>query len=32
MASGFIVLKDGRCFGRRWTGYDETDSDNLQTL
>lgn len=23
MASGFIVLKDGRCFGRRWTGYDE---------
>lgn len=23
MASGFIILKDGRCFGRRWTGYDE---------
>lgn len=23
MASGFIVFKDGRCFGRRWTGYDE---------
>ncbi|WP_047548481.1 hypothetical protein [Psychroserpens sp. Hel_I_66] len=23
MASGFIILKDGRCFARRWTGYDE---------
>ena len=23
MASGFIVFKDGRCFGRRGTGYDE---------
>lgn len=23
MASGFIILKDRRCFGRRWTGYDE---------
>jgi len=23
MASGFIVLKDGRCFSRRWTLYDE---------
>ncbi len=23
MASGFIILKDGRCFGRRYTGYDE---------
>lgn len=23
MASGFIILKDGRCFGRRWTVYDE---------
>lgn len=22
MASGFIILKDGRCFGRRWTIYD----------
>lgn len=23
MASGFIILKDGRCFAPRWTGYDE---------
>ncbi len=23
MASGFIIFKDGRCFARRWTGYDE---------
>ncbi|MGH1334752.1 MAG: hypothetical protein ACRBFS_01395 [Aureispira sp.] len=23
MASGFIILKNGRCFARRWTGYDE---------
>ncbi|HCA05804.1 hypothetical protein [Chryseobacterium sp.] len=22
MASCFIVFKDGRCFSRRWTGYD----------
>ena len=23
MASGFIIFKDGRCFARRWTTYDE---------
>ena len=23
MASGFIILEDGRCFSTRWTGYDE---------
>ncbi len=23
MASGFIIFKDGRCFARRWTVYDE---------
>lgn len=23
MASGFIVLADGRCFARRWRAYDE---------
>lgn len=22
MASCFIIFKDGRCFSRRWTGYD----------
>jgi hypothetical protein len=22
MASGFIILKDGRCFSRRWTTHD----------
>lgn len=22
MASGFIILKDGRCLARRWTTYD----------
>lgn len=23
MASCFIIYKDGRCFSRRWSGYDE---------
>jgi hypothetical protein len=23
MASGFIVLADGRCFARRWSAYDD---------
>jgi hypothetical protein len=23
MASGFIVLSDGRCFARGWSAYDE---------
>lgn len=23
MASGFLILEDGRCFARRWTAYDE---------
>ena len=32
MASGFIVLKDGRCFGRRWTGYDEILKISIKEL
>jgi hypothetical protein len=23
MASCFVIFKDGRCFSRRWSGYDE---------
>ncbi len=32
MASGFIIFKDGRCFARRWTVYEEILKSAIEEL
>jgi hypothetical protein len=32
MASGFLILPDGRCFARRWSAYDEVLGEIAKSL